>query len=177
MKPATGYAILAGFFVFVLYTASRDIEGPLAGITATATSTYPGCGNRDCECYKDCSCIDGICVCGGPRPPAPPKPKPKPAPDEPPDDIGPDAGILASTKASETKPLIIMHTRDNCPPCAQWWANEAPRFRAANWSVALPHKIPVNAPERTPFFTIEVDGKVVELQGYQTLEAVKKALK
>jgi len=175
MKPATGYAILAAFFVFVLYTASRDTEGPLAGIT-TAT-TYPGCGNRDCECYEDCSCIDGICVCGGPKPPAPPKPKPKPAPDIPPDDVGPDAGIPASPKVAQTKPLIIMHTRDNCASCMQWWASEAPKFREADWVVALPHKIPANASDRTPFFTVEVGGKAIELQGYQTFENVKRVMR
>jgi len=75
---------------FVLFApkVTQKIEDIHRGTIAQAS--YPGCGNRDCECYEDCTCIDGICACGGPQPPKPPKPKPKPDPDVPPDDIGPE---------------------------------------------------------------------------------------
>ena len=81
---------------FVLFApkVTQKIEDIHRGTIAQAS--YPGCGNRDCECYEDCTCIDGDCVCGGPQPPKPPMPKPKPAPDIPPDDIGPEASLVCT---------------------------------------------------------------------------------
>ena len=170
MKP------IEAFFIFVFASIGFVLFAPK--VTQKIESfqnqrmselTYPGCGNRDCECYADCSCIDGICVCGGPKPPAPPNPKPKPEPDVPPDDIGPEL------KAASTKE-IILHARANCPPCDLWWANERPKFEATGWKIAI-HSLSSTDNGRTPFFTIEVDGKQVDLQGYQTIESVSKVMR
>jgi hypothetical protein len=71
---------------------------------------------------------------------------------------------------------IIIHSRDNCPPCDSWWANERPKFEAAGWRVGL-HLLDRNEPGLSPFFTVQANGKQVELKGYQTLESVAKVIK
>jgi hypothetical protein len=172
MKASEAFWILV--FIAVAFIAfapkvTQDIETHHRNELAQAS--YPGCGNRDCECYADCTCIDGDCICGGPKPPVPPKPKPKPKPepDIPPDDIGPEL------KAASTKE-IILHARANCPPCDLWWANERPKFEAAGWKIAI-HSLSSTDNGRAPFFTIQVDGKQIELQGYQTFENVKRVMR
>jgi hypothetical protein len=200
MKPIEAFFIFVFASIgFVLFAPKVTQKIETFQNQRMSELTYPGCGNRDCECYEDCSCIDGICVCGGQKPPAPPKPKPKPEPDVPPDDIGPEFDgqpfcwnpvcnccregkpckcnkcdcNLEPLKASTKE--IILHARANCPPCDLWWANERPKFEAAGWKIAI-HSLSSTNNGRTPFFTIEVDGKQVDLQGYQTIESVSKVV-
>ncbi len=82
-----------------------------------------------------------------------------------------EAGIPASGYSKE----IILHSRDNCPPCDSWWFNERPKFEAAGWRVCL-HVLSNNEPGLSPFFTVEVDGKTFQLKGYQTIESVSKVI-
>ena len=170
MKP------IEAFFIFVFASIAFIVFAPKVTQKIETFQnqrmselTYPGCGNRDCICYEDCSCIDGICVCGGPKPPAPPKPKPKPEPDIPPDDVGPQLKAVACKE-------IILHARANCPPCDLWWANERPKFESAGWKIAI-HSLSSTDNGRAPFFTIQLDGKQVDLQGYQTIESVSKVMR
>jgi hypothetical protein len=131
--------------------------------------TYPGCGNPDCGCYEICTCGTPQCYCRGLPNPPDPKPEPKPEPDIPPDDVRPELKV-ASTKE------IILHARANCPPCDLWWANERPKFESAGWKIAI-HSLSSTDNGRAPFFTIQLDGKQVDLQGYQTIESVSKVMR
>jgi hypothetical protein len=93
--------------------------------------------------------------------------------DPPPDD---DVGPLDDddkTVAQPERREIILHSRDNCPPCDSWWHNERPKFEADGWIVAL-HVLRPNENGRTPFFTIEANGKQIEHQGWLTLEKAKE---
>jgi len=126
--------VAIGFFLFAP-KVTQKIEDIHRGTISQAS--YPGCGNRDCECYEDCTCIDGDCVCGGPQPPKPPKPKPKPDPDIPPDDIGPQSKAVATVQDANLfdngKPTILLYSLPGCPPCEKWWRDEGPGWVAAGW--------------------------------------------
>jgi hypothetical protein len=135
-----------------------------------AAQYAPDCKGAKCEwCSSGLRCMDDkLCHCGEDDPPQPSPVGPLPVP--PVDDVGDGAKVLLlGTKE------IILHSRDNCPPCDSWWANERPKFEAAGWVVAL-HVLGSNENGRTPFFTVEVDGKQFELQGYHTLKQVEERI-
>jgi hypothetical protein len=187
MTVGNGLSVLC--FAAILIAAAC-YERPEPNFVAVAS--WPvGCkGDRcpSCDSGEKCGSNPDWCNCtpGVPLPEPEPEPEPETEPDTepgeplppiephvPPDDAGPwdDDGKAVNTATKE----IILHSRDNCPPCDSWWANERPKFEAAGWVVAL-HVLGSNENGRTPFFTVDVNGKQFELQGYQTLRQVEERI-
>ena len=76
--------------------------------------------------------------------------------------------------ATKPKAVIIMHSRDNCPPCDSWWAVERTKWEAVGWSIEK--QIDNNDRKLTPWFEIhDADGDVFNVNGYMTGETFKKA--
>jgi hypothetical protein len=80
---------------------------------------------------------------------------------------------VASVKVVQ-KPSIVMHSRDNCPPCDSWWAVECPRWEAVGWSI---DRVTDNSTTKlTPWYEIhDGDGDKFEVIGYLTTEKFRKA--
>lgn len=146
------------------------------------------CTNVECSCEAnggECFCLelgDGTCTCKIEPQPEPPKPapfppKPEPAPDVLPGELDPPKPKVPKATPGVTPGVkeIILHSRDNCPPCDSWWFNERPKFEADGWKVCL-HVLGSNESGLSPSFTVEVDEKRFELKGYQTIESVSKVI-
>jgi thioredoxin-related protein len=70
--------------------------------------------------------------------------------------------------------VIVMYSRDNCPPCLRWWEVERPRWEALGWRI---EKITDNASNKlTPWFHIkDRDGKKFDVRGFMDGEKFRKA--
>lgn len=196
MKTTANIGFIAFFFLLCGVAAVQEREEPNF---ADAPKHRRGC---DCVRLGDCLCGDPCFCWSEPEPnPLPPDDEddPLPVPVDPPptDDVGPidDDGKkvisplcycnrdgkkcecvkcecgLAPLKQARRE--IIMHSRDNCPPCDSWWANERPKFEADGWVVAL-HVLRPDENGRTPFFTIDANGKSIEHQGWLSVEKAKE---
>ena len=90
--------------------------------------------------------------------------------------VPPSSDLIAEVASVETiqKPSIIMHSRDNCPPCDSWWAVERPRWEAVGWSID--RVTDDNTSKLTPWYEIhDGDGERFEVVGYMTSEKFRKA--
>lgn len=70
--------------------------------------------------------------------------------------------------------VIVMYSRDNCPPCVRWWEVERPRWEALGWRI---EKITDNASNKlTPWFHIkDRDGKRFDVRGFMDGEKFRRA--
>ena len=75
---------------------------------------------------------------------------------------------------SEKEAVIVMYSRDNCPPCLRWWEVERPRWQALGWRV---EKVIDNTSSRlTPWFRInDRDGKKFDVRGFMDGEKFRRA--
>jgi len=76
--------------------------------------------------------------------------------------------------SGDIEAVIVMYSRDNCPPCLRWWEVERPRWEAVGWSID--RVTDENTSKLTPWYEIhDGDGQQFEVLGYLTTEKFRKA--
>jgi hypothetical protein len=80
----------------------------------------------------------------------------------------------SSQVSGDIEAVIVMYSRDNCPPCLRWWEVERPRWQALGWRI---EKVVDNTSSRlTPWFRIkDRDGKKFDVRGFMDGEKFRKA--
>lgn len=77
------------------------------------------------------------------------------------------------SKDMTTKPVIVMYTRKNCPPCKVWINNDKPRWESVGWTIDV---VEETGSRLTPWFSItDGDGTHFEVNGLLTADSFKKA--
>lgn len=77
------------------------------------------------------------------------------------------------SKDMTVKPLIVMHSRDSCPPCKVWINNDKSRWEKVGWTVEVQNE---TGSRFTPWFSItDGDGTHFEVDGLLTADSFKKA--
>lgn len=85
-----------------------------------------------------------------------------------------EVASVSDVIVTQPKASIVMHSRDNCPPCDSWWAVERTKWEAVGWSIEK--QIDNNDSKLTPWFEVhDADGDTFEVSGYMTGETFKKA--
>lgn len=77
------------------------------------------------------------------------------------------------SESMTTKPVIVMYTRKNCPPCKLWINNDKPRWESVGWTIEV---VDETGSKFTPWFAItDGDGTQFEVNGLLTADSFKKA--